>query len=102
MPHGAIHPAFHEYIRRIQFRLDIWPNRAKRVKPLGSGKLHIGFLQIAGGDVIHARVTAKIRQRVVGIQKMRSPAANDKSQLPFVLHLVRILWKDDRLPRSNY
>ena len=85
----------------LDFRFDVRPDRTKGIEAFGASKLYVGFLQIAGGHVVHTGVTQNITQRILVIVQMRASAANNQTKFAFVLHALRIFCEDDCLRRTD-
>src|SRR5258708_12937761 len=64
--------------------------------------MYVGFLEIAGGYVVHTGIAKNITQRILLIIKTRASGSDNQTKFTFVLHALRIfcendciLWTDD-------
>ena len=97
----AVDVSLDENISRVEIRLDVRTYGTKRIEALGAGELHVTDLKITRGDVVEARVSQDKRECVVGVQQMRTAAADDQGEFAFVLHALGVFRQNDRLIGAN-
>ena len=97
----AIDVGFDEHVRGIKIGLDMWPDGTKRVEAFGPRELHIGLLQVARGNVIHAGIPEDIFESVVGVGQMRTAAPDHNSKLRFMFDALRVDGQHNRFARTD-
>src|SRR5438477_8032122 len=90
LPDGAIDGRLHaDAAPGIDLVGDDRSDRTKSVEPLGAGPLSIFILQIARGEVIHARVAENVGPHILGLGELVTRLADDDPKLTFIVGPLR-------------
>src|SRR5687768_13435486 len=72
----------------IEFCLNPRPDRAESLKRLAACELNVFSLQVSRSNVVNARVTKNITQRIVAARKLSCESSDYNAELAFVLDLL--------------
>jgi len=94
---GPVDAGFDKDVQRMELGCDMRTNGTKGVKALGARELPVALLNVAGGYIVEASVAKQVTEGIVAVSQMRTAAADNESELAFMLDILRVGREDDGL-----